>query len=136
MKQKRLCVQAKDPKFTYSDVKLSQWENIQVGISVNLLSDKSLEENRVLAIQRCVYVWEVSYRKMTHNEDIFRKKSRNCWREQSLFCVSASSVHLASVFPSETFRVHCTAQVDWICFASPVAAGNASTVQSSSAAAQ
>ena len=46
--------------------------------------------------------------------------------------MSAGSVHLASVFPRETFRVHCRAQADWIFPVSPVAAGNISTVHSSS----
>ena len=50
--------------------------------------------------------------------------------------MSAGSVHLASVFPRETLRVHCSAHADWISAVSPVAAGNASTVHSSSAAAQ
>ena len=50
--------------------------------------------------------------------------------------MSAGNVHLASVFPRETFRLHCRLHADWIFSFSPVAAGNASTVHSSSAAAQ
>ena len=63
--------------------------------------------------------------------------SRSCWWEQFRFCVSASNVHLASVFPSDTSSVHRRAHADWIFPFSPVAAGITSTVHSSrSAAAQ
>ena len=73
---------------------------------------------------------------MTYNEETFCEMSRSSGEEQFRLCVSAGSVHMASVFPSATFRVHCRAHADWILSASLVAAGNASTVHSSSAAAQ
>ena len=63
--------------------------------------------------------------------------SRSCCWELLKFCVSAGSSHLAPFIPCErTSRVHCRAHADWIFSASPFAAGNASTVHSSSAAAQ
>ena len=74
--------------------------------------------------------------KMTYNEETFREMSRSCGLEQFRLCVSAGSVHLASVFRIETFQVHCRAHADWIFPVSPVVACNASTVHSSSAAAQ
>ena len=77
------------------------------------------------------------YLKRTHKKETFCKMLRSCWWEQFKFCMSAGSVHLAPFIPCErTFRVHCRAHVDWIFSISPVVAGNASTVHSSSAAAQ
>ena len=71
----------------------------------------------------------------THNEETSCNMSGSCCWEQFRCCVSASSVHLASVFIRETSRVHRKAHGP-IFPVSPVAAGNASTVHSSSAAAQ
>ena len=75
---------------------------------------------------------------MTYNEVTFCEMLRSCRQEQPFrLCVSAGIVHLASIFRSETFRVHFRpAHADLILSASMVAAGNASTVHSSSAAAQ
>ena len=73
-----------------------------------------------------------NYLKRTHNEEHFCKVWRGCRQEQFRLCVSSGSVHLASVLPSETFRVQCRAHADWISPVSPVAAGNTSTVHSSS----
>ena len=76
--------------------------------------------------------------KRTHKMETFLKSSRSgCWWEQLKFCMSAGSVHLAPFIPCEgTSRVHCRAHAAWVLSASPVGAGNASTVHSSSAAAQ
>ena len=76
--------------------------------------------------------------KRTHRKETFFKMSRSCCWEQFKFCVSAGSSHLAPFIPCErTSRVHCRAHADWVFSASsPFAACNASTVHSSSAAAQ
>ena len=43
-------------KFTYNAVKLTKQENIEVGISVNLLPDKSLEEEHSVIYNSALFL--------------------------------------------------------------------------------